>query len=102
MKDLQNENVDLQLQNEEKDEQLRLMDGASPIKVFSKVRYGRGGQMKWPLYVWELIIKQIVNGTPPSAVGENIVANIRTFSPKTVIKELPPSGLFIMRGQFYM
>ena len=30
-----------------------------------------------------------MNSTPPSAVGENIVANIRTFSPKTVIKELP-------------
>jgi hypothetical protein len=30
-----------------------------------------------------------VNGTPPTAVGANIVANISTFSPKTVIKELP-------------
>lgn len=86
---LHNENADLQLQIQEKDEQLRLMDDAFPIKVFSKVRYGRGGQMKWPLYVWELIIKEIVNGTPPSAIGENIIANIRTFSPKTVIKELP-------------
>jgi hypothetical protein len=46
MKDLQNEYADLQPQIEEKDEQLRLIDGASPIKVFSKVRYGRGGQMK--------------------------------------------------------
>ncbi len=89
MQDLQNCNADLQLQLDEKDEQLRLMDGASPIKVFSKVRYGRGGQMKWPLYVWELIITELVNGTPPTAVGANIVANIRTFSPKTVINELP-------------
>lgn len=45
--------------------------------------------MKWPLYVWELIIMEIVNGTPPAAIGNNIVANIRTFSPKTEIKELP-------------
>ena len=45
--------------------------------------------MKWPLYVWELIITELVNGTPLTAVGPNIVSNIRTFSPKTVIKELP-------------
>ena len=30
-----------------------------------------------------------MNGTTPPAVGANIVANIRTFSPKTVINELP-------------
>jgi hypothetical protein len=41
MQDLQNCSADLQLQLNEKDEQLRLMDGASPNKVFSKVGYGR-------------------------------------------------------------
>ena len=41
MQDLQNCNADLQLQVKEKEGQLRLMVGASPIKVFSKVRYGR-------------------------------------------------------------
>ena len=45
--------------------------------------------MKWPLYVWDLIITEIVNGTPPTAIPDNIVSRIRTFSPNTVIKELP-------------
>ena len=45
--------------------------------------------MKWPLYVWELIITEIVNGTTPVAIGNKIVANIRAFSPKNEIKELP-------------
>ena len=44
MQDLQNCNTDLQLQLDEKDEQLKLTDGASPIRVFSEVRYRRGGQ----------------------------------------------------------
>ena len=89
LQQLQNSNADLQLQIEEKNDQLRLSEGAAPIKVFSKVRYGRGGQMKWPLYVWDLIITELVNGTSPTAIPDNIVSSIRTFSPNTVIKELP-------------
>ena len=89
IQELQNSNADLQLQIKEKNDQLRLSNGAAPIKVFSKVRYGRGGQMKWPLYVWDLIITELVNGTPPTAIPDNIVSSIRTFSPNTVIKELP-------------
>ena len=87
--DLHNSNADLQVQVEEKAEELRLMDAAVPIKVLARERYGRGGQMKWPLHVWELILTEIVNGTPPAAIGNNMVANIRTFSPTTVIKEVP-------------
>ena len=46
-------------------------------------------QSAWPLFIWELIIEQIVNGTPPSSVNSNIVSMLQTFSPSTKISELP-------------
>ena len=42
-----------------------------------------------PHYVWELIIEQIMNGTPPSCINNNIVTMIKVFSPTTEIRELP-------------
>ena len=81
--------VDMELDIEEKNQQLMLLENASPIKVFCKVRSGRGGASSWPLYVWELLLEQLVNGTPPASVNANIVMFIHHFSPRTVIKELP-------------
>ena len=62
---------------------------AVPVKEVCKVREGCRGNASWPFYVWELIIEQLVNGTPPSSVNSNIVSLIRTFSPTTKISELP-------------
>ena len=39
--------------------------------------------------MWEEIIQQIVNGSPPSAVNSNLIAHVETFSPLTEIRELP-------------
>ena len=47
------------------------------------------GRKSWGHLMWELIIEQLVNGLPPSAVNKNIVAHVRRFSPQCVIKELP-------------
>ena len=44
---------------------------------------------RWPFYMWELIIEQLVNGTPPSAVNNNIIALVKCFSPSTKISEMP-------------
>jgi hypothetical protein len=60
-----------------------------PIKEIAKHRDGRRGSSLWPLYVWELILEQLVNGTPPSSVNDNIILHVRKFSPSTTIKELP-------------
>ena len=43
----------------------------------------------WPLYIYELVMEQTVYGTHPSFINGNIVAYLRTFSPGTIIKELP-------------
>jgi hypothetical protein len=60
-----------------------------PIKEICKVREGRGSMSRWPFYMWELIIEQLVNGTPPSAVNNNIIALVKCFLPSTKISEMP-------------
>ena len=90
--------VDLELDLDEKNQQLTLMEEASPIQFFCKVRSGRRGATSWPLYVWELILEQLVNGTPPTSVNANIVMFLQHFSPRIVIKELP-SIWTIRRGR---
>ena len=61
----------------------------SPIARIAKIRVGQRGAKKWGLDMWELILEQLVNGTPPSAVKDNIVTHLKKFSPKTKIVELP-------------
>ena len=69
--------------------ELKEANAAVPIKVFGKVCKGNRGNLHWPLYVWELILEQIVNGTPPSCINNNIVTMIKIFSPTTQIHDLP-------------
>jgi hypothetical protein len=69
--------------------ELKEANAAAPIKVFGKVREGNRGNLRWPLYVWELILEQLVNGTPPSCINNNIVTMIKIFSPRTQIHDLP-------------
>ena len=40
-------------------------------------------------FIQELILEQLVNGTPPPSVNANILSFIRCFSPITSIKEQP-------------
>ena len=39
--------------------------------------------------MYELIMEQLVNGTPPSAISDNILSFVSTFLPNTIVKELP-------------
>jgi hypothetical protein len=82
--------MELEMQLMEKDNELQALQLSSPIKIFGKIRGNRkGGASSWPLFVWELILEQLVNGTPPTSVNSNIVSFIQRFSPQTSIKELP-------------
>ena len=86
----QRENLlDLVEKLEAKDKELAAAEEAVPIKEFGKERHGNRGQATWPLYIWELIIEQLVNGTPPSSVNANVVTFIKKLSPSIVIRELP-------------
>ena len=62
------------------------MKAEVPIKVIGKGRIGNKGRTTWPIYIWELILEQLVNGTPPSSINANNVANVKSFSPLTNIK----------------
>lgn len=91
--------IELEMQLIEKDEQIQRMEESSPIKTIGKVhRAGVRSSSSWPLYVWELILEQLVHGTPPTSVNANILSFVRRFSPNTMIKELPSSWT-IRRGR---
>lgn len=81
--------AEMQALVDEQERRLDNLDKAVPIKVLQKTREGSKGRPRWGLDVWELIIEQLVNGTPPSAVNNNIISNVKKFSPTTKIKELP-------------
>jgi hypothetical protein len=84
-----NENIDLENKLDNALKAYTNANDAVPIKIFGKVCQGNAGNPRWLLYVWELIIEQIVNGTPPSSINNNIVSMIKIFSPTTEIRELP-------------
>ena len=65
------------------------MKAEVPIKIIGKERIGNKGRPAWPMYIWELILEQLVNGTPPSSINANSVPHVKKFSPPTKIKELP-------------
>ena len=80
---------DLQDLLDASESKLSLMDAAIPIKQIKKTRASNKGRPSWPLYMWDLILVQLVNGTPPSSVNDNIVAHVKKFSPTTDIVDLP-------------
>ena len=88
-KTLKNAMAEMQLMLEESEKKLIEMESVSPIKEIGKIHDGQRGSTSWPLYVWELILEQLINGTPPSAVNDNIRLHVEMLSPKTKIRELP-------------
>jgi uncharacterized coiled-coil protein SlyX len=64
VKQQQSQIVDLEVNIEEKNKQISKLEGACLIQVFGKVRKGQHGATSWPLFVWELILEMLVNGTP--------------------------------------
>ena len=61
------------------------VESTSPIMIVEKERTGKGAR-SWPLFIWEIILEQLVNGTSFSDVNANMVSIIGHFSPQTVIK----------------
>ena len=57
-----------ELQERYKDQKKQL-SSLTPIPFIGKVREeGKKGAPSWPLFVWEMLLEQLVNGTPPTAV----------------------------------
>ena len=74
---------------EESEKNMASMNAKVPIKVIGKDRVLNKGIPTWPMYIWVLILEQLVNGTLTSSINVNIVAHVKTFLPSTKIKELP-------------
>jgi len=52
----------LEMQLMEKEDKLQTLQLSSPIKIFGKeLGNPKGGAPSWPLFVWELILEQLVN-----------------------------------------
>ena len=79
----------LQEMLDDSQKKLAALEDAVPIKTIERKREGQHGAKSWSYDIWELILEQLVNGTPPSSVADNIVAHVKKFSPTTKIKELP-------------
>ena len=89
VKSLENTVEELQAMLEESDKQLQSAQSKVPITVMKKERIGKRGATRWPVFIWELIMEQLVNGTPPSSVNSNIITFVATMAPHIEIKELP-------------
>ena len=63
--------------------------GARPINDFKKISGGTAGARVWPLWITQLIIEMLINGTPPSAIPPNIAAQAELSMPGKTIDELP-------------
>ena len=71
--------MELEMQLMGKEDELQALRLSSPMKIFGKEHGNRkGGASSWPLFVWELILEQLVNGTPPTSVNSNIVSFIHS------------------------
>jgi len=78
-----------ELQGQYKDQKKQLST-LRPIPFIGKVQEkGKKGAPSWPLFVWELLLEQLVNGTLPTAVNANIWSIVERVSPGTEIRQLP-------------
>ena len=75
--------IDLLEENEKKMETLKV---EVLIKLLGKERIVNKGKPTWSMYILELILEQLVNGTPPSSINANIVAHVKKVLPSTKIK----------------
>ena len=66
-------------------------------KDFKKIREKRsdnkaGGAHVWPIWMLQLVLKMLVNGTPPSAIPLNIKSQVTLTTPGVIIEDLPGLG----------
>ena len=51
------------------------------LKKISDRNGSRGGETKWPLCILHLILEQLMNGTPPTSIYQNIVLQLALTIP---------------------
>ena len=60
-------------------------------KVIQKEGAGKGGYYTWLIWMVQLILEQIVNGTPPAAISPTIASQdaLAMTGVKVIMQELP-------------
>ena len=83
------------------------MEAHSPIDVVemkSGIADGvsaTAGQRRWPLWIWKIILEQLVNNAPPSSITANIISVVEVFSPNTIVKDMMSTST-IRRGRMVL
>ena len=57
-------------------------------KIRDRNRY-RGRGTKFPLWIVQFILEQLVNVTPKTSIYQNIVSNVSLTMPPVEVKKLP-------------
>ena len=60
-------------------------------KLLQKDVSGKGGSYNWPIWMVQLILENLVNGTPPGDIPSNIASKPDLAMPevKVIVKEFP-------------
>ena len=63
------------------------------IKYFKKVQGVRrdekvGGAKEWPLWMLQLVLEMLINGTPPSVIVPNIASHVKLTMSNVKIEDL--------------
>jgi hypothetical protein len=65
----------------------------APSLSFKKMRRDTsatwGGAFTWPLWMVQLVLEQLVNGTPPTSISPNIASHIKLTMPGVDVDCLP-------------
>lgn len=89
VKFLENTVGELQDKLDESNKQLQSAQAKVPVTVIKKEQVGSKGAPKWPVYIWELLMEQLVYRTPSSSINHNIISFVAKLAPDIEIKELP-------------
>ena len=83
-------NLQLHTSNKELKKTIATLQVSSPITALQKENNNRKGRQKiLPTIIWTLILKQLVNNTPPASINSNILSVLKVFSPNTKVVDLP-------------
>ena len=83
------DNVALEIINDKLEKRLSRWSIETIEKVYDKSLSSKGGQKTWPMYMWGIIMEQLVGNTPPAAINHNILSVIKVLSPSMDVKDLP-------------
>ena len=87
---LKSELIDSQKNNDHPHKELSDYQGFKTVRYYKKVRSGKSNE--WLLWILQLVLEMLVNGTPPSAIPKNIASQAALSTPEVIVHDLPGEG----------